>query len=147
MSDAIKIEGYIPTAITVDNRTFWLFPEPWPKIGFAIWWQDPPSGGNPVMLGIADSPAHRDFLIANYFRFSFCLLIDQEGVHLSTIGDRQPWHIRPLVNGQRFFHPNTINTESICKQVREKNGIDIIAPVNLDHNNICEDCIQAYASQ
>ena len=136
------------TEIEVDDNTFLLYPLPPPKKSFEIWFQA--KKGNPVMLGVSSSDKERNFLIKNYFRFSFCLLIDQEGVYLPTIGDKQPWHIRPLIDEKRYIFStkaNTIDTESLCKKVQKKNGVDIIAPVNLLYDNICEDCLLTYAFQ
>lgn len=104
--------------------------------GNIVFWENPPSG-NRIALGFSYNAKHTGDLIDGYFRHSFCEKYGQ--------GDRKRSEIkrciRPLLDGKR---KEFSDTTSLCGDIRVKGGYDLIIPVNLEQEHICDMCAWMY---
>ncbi len=104
-------------------------------VGDLIYYKDPDTSDIRV-LGFSYDEAHTKKIVEDYFRFSFCRDIGHDSTFL-------PWCIRPLVNGKRYIiETNRKKPSSLCGKVIS--SIDMVAPVDLDHNRVCDECAWIY---
>ena len=85
------------------------------------------------MVGVAYSQDHAEELIREYFTWSFCLPYDHD--------EETPWCIRKL---SEYGRQREIWSSSLCLQTKENSGSDLVAPVSLEQNKVCEGCAWAY---
>ena len=108
-------------------------------VGDLIYYKDPDTS-NISTLGFAYDEAHAKRIVEDYFGFSLCRRIGFYDVF-------SPWCIRSLIDGKRknmISHWGKNNTASLCGRVKINYGVDMVAPVDLDHNRMCDECAWIY---
>lgn len=127
-------------SVKIDGRFFSFFPlgkrahrKAKVIIGDFVLWdvEDDEIGQRTVVIGFCHDMEEAKEKIKNYFRFSFCVASDNPGSY--------PWCIRELVSRKRR---ESIDTPSLCNETTK--GRDLIAPVNLRHRHVCEECARIY---
>lgn len=86
-----------------------------------------------AFIGTAFSKAHAAQLIEEFFSYSFC--------YSFLVSESPTWCIRCLPIGDR---KKIIDTDSLCGNISKGHGFDLVAPVSLEHDNVCPKCAWLY---
>lgn len=100
--------------------------------GNIVFWENPPNESS-TALGFSYGAKHTGDLIDTYFRHSFCEKHKPQSEVKRCI--------RPLLDGKR---KESSDTDSLCGDIRKGNGYDLILPVNLEQEHICDMCAWMY---
>ncbi len=82
-----------------------------------------------LFVGYASNVPHAFEIAKEFLEFTFCIHISQAEEH--------PWCIRELFKKGRSY---PTDTPSLCGKIKIKDGWDRVAPVNLEHNCVCDEC-------
>jgi len=90
-----------------------------------------------TILGIVRDEVEAIKAIGSYFRWSFCSDLTNR-----KWNNNYPWHIRRLADGKRNFLRS--DTNPICGKVKAVDCEDLVVPVSLEQNDVCDQCAALY---